>query len=71
MSGLTTNAASAYNEVTADTTLGTPFEFDFNFAGTTTPALKLPNTIVVGGHTYSVYLIGLSTGLQGLVVKDD
>jgi hypothetical protein len=71
VSGLATNAASVYNEVTADTTLGTSFEFDFNIAGTTTPALKLPNTTVVGGHTYSIYLIGLSTALQGLVVKDD
>jgi len=71
VSGLSTNAASAYNEVTADVTLGTSFEFDFNIAGTTTPVLKLPNTIIVGGHTYSIYLIGLSTGLQGLLVKDD
>jgi len=71
VSGLSTNAASAYNEVTADVTLGTAFEFDFNIAGTTTPVLKLPNTIIVGGHTYSIYLIGVSTGLQGLVVKDD
>ena len=71
VSGLATNAASAYNELTADATIGTPFEFDFNIAGTTTAVLKMPNTTVVGGHTYSIYLIGLSTGLQGVVVKDD
>jgi len=71
VSGLTTNAASAYVEVTADINLGTAYEFDFNLAGTTTPVLKLPNTTVIGGHTYSIYLIGLAAGLQGVVVKDD
>ena len=70
VSGLGTNTASGYNEVTADTTLGTAFEFDFNVAGTTTPVLKMPNTTIVGGHVYTVYVIGLSTGLQGVVVKD-
>jgi hypothetical protein len=70
VSGLGTNAASAYVEVTADTTLGTAFEFDFNVAGTTTPVLKMANTTIIGGHTYSIYVIGLSTGLQGVVVKD-
>jgi len=71
VSSLGTNAASGYNEVTADTTLGTAFEFDFNIAGTTTPVLKMPNTTIVGGHTYSIYVIGLSGSLQGVVVKDD
>jgi hypothetical protein len=70
VSGLGTNGASGYNEVTADTTLGTTFEFDFNLAGTTTPVLKMPNTTIIGGHVYSIYVIGLSTGLQGVVVKD-
>jgi hypothetical protein len=71
VAGLGTNAASAYNEVTADTTLGTAFEFDFNIAGTTTAVLKMPNTTIIGGHTYSIYVIGLSNGLKGVVVKDD
>jgi len=57
--------------VTADASLGTSFEFDFNVAGTTTPVLKLPNVTIIAGHTYSIYVIGLSTGLQGVVVKDD
>ena len=48
VSGLATNSASAYNEVAADATIGTAFEFDFNLAGTTTPVLKLPNTVIVG-----------------------
>jgi hypothetical protein len=70
VSGLGTNAASGYNEVTADTTLGTAFEFDFNIAGTTTPVLKMANTTIIGGHVYSIYVIGPSTALQGVVVKD-
>ncbi|HEX7271741.1 MAG TPA: DUF4397 domain-containing protein [Casimicrobiaceae bacterium] len=71
VSGLATNAASGYNEVTADAALGTSFEFDFNVAGTTNPVLKLPNVTIIAAHTYTIYVIGLSTGLQGVVVKDD
>jgi hypothetical protein len=71
VSALATNAASGYNEVTADAALGTSFEFDFNIAGTTTPVLKLPNVTIIAGHTYSIYVIGLSKSLQGVVVKDD
>jgi hypothetical protein len=71
VSALATNNASAYIEVTADAALGTAYEFDFNLAGTTTPVLKLPNTTIIANHTYSIYVIGLSTGLQGVVVKDD
>jgi len=71
VAGLATNAASGYNEVTADASLGTSFEFDFNIAGTTTPVLKMPAVTIVAAHTYSIYVIGLSTGLQGVVVKDD
>ena len=70
VSGLATNAASAYVEVSADAALGTAFEFDFNLAGTTTPALKLPNTTIIAFHTYTIYVIGLANGLQGVVVKD-
>jgi hypothetical protein len=70
VSTLATNNASAYIDVTADATLGTAFEFDFNLAGTTTPVLKLPNTTIIAAHVYSIYVIGLSTALQGVVVKD-
>jgi len=71
VSGLATNTASTYIEQTADATLGTAFEFDFNVAGTTTPVLKLPNTTLIAGHIYSVYVIGVAPALQGLLVKDD
>jgi hypothetical protein len=70
VTNLATNTASGYVEVTADVTLGTAFEFDFNLAGTTTPVLKMANTVIVGNHTYTIYVIGLSTGLQGVLVKD-
>ena len=71
VSGMSTNTASTYIEETADASLGTPFEFDFNVAGTTTPVLKLPNTTLIAGHTYSLYVIGVAPALQGLLVKDD
>jgi hypothetical protein len=71
ISSLATNTASAYIEVTADAALGTAYEFDFNLAGTTTPVLKLPNTTIIAAHTYSIYVIGVATALQGVVVKDD
>jgi hypothetical protein len=70
VSGVATNTASGYNEVSADATLGTAFEFDFNLAGTTTPVLKLPNQVIVANHTYTIYVIGLASGLQGVLVKD-
>ena len=77
ISNLTTNTASSYIEVTADATVGTSYEFDFNIAGTTTPVLKLPNTTIIAAHTYTIYVIGLANpvpgqaGLSGVVVKDD
>ena len=71
VSALATNAASSYIEVTADLNLGTAYEFDFNLAGTTTPVLQLKNTTIIATHTYSIYVIGVAAGLQGVVVKDD
>ena len=71
VSGLSTNTASTYIEETADASLGTPFEFDFNIAGTTSPVLKLPNITLIAGHTYSLYVIGVAPALQGLLVKDN
>ena len=77
VSNLATNTASSYIEVTADSVVGTSYEFDFNIAGTTTPVLKLPNTTIIAAHTYTIYVIGLANpvagqaGLSGVVVKDD
>ena len=71
VSNLTTNAASAYVDVTADTTTGTPFEFDFNTAGTVTPVLKVPNVTIIGGHTYTVYVMGPAASPVAVTTKDD
>ncbi len=71
VSTLTTNSASGYLEVTADTTIGTAFEFDFNTAGTVTPVLKMTNTTIIGGHTYTVYVVGPAAAPVGVVSKDD
>jgi hypothetical protein len=70
-SGLAGNSGSSYIEVTADATIGTSYEFDFNIAGTTSVALKLPSVSVIAGHTYSIYVVGLPATPQGVVAKDD
>src|SRR5438067_663603 len=71
VSNLTTNSASGYIDVTADTTSGTVFEFDFNTAGTVTAVLKVPNVTITGGRTYTVYVVGTAAAPVGVVTKDD
>ena len=71
VSNLTTGSASGYLEVTADITSGTVFEFDFNSAGTVTSVLKVPNVTIIGGHTYTVYVVGSAAAPVGVVTKDD
>ena len=68
--GILSNSASAYTELIADST-GTAYEFDFNLAGTTTPAIMLPNVTIAGGSTYTVYVVGPASALQGVVVSDN
>jgi hypothetical protein len=68
-SGILSNSASAYTELIADPT-GTAYEFDFSLAGTTTAVLKLPNVTIAGGSTYTVYVVGPASALQGVVVSD-
>ena len=69
-SAVTSNSASPYAELAADTT-GTAYEFDFNIAGTTTLALMLPNVLIAPGKTYTVYVVGQGAALQGVVVGDN
>ena len=69
--GLAENSASRYINQTADGTVGTAYEFDFNVAGTTTPVLKLPGVVIIAGHTYTIYVMGPSTAPQGVVAQDD
>ena len=69
-SAVTTNSASPYAELVADTT-GTAYEIDFNLAGTTTPVLMLPNVLFAAGKTYTVYVVGQGAARQGVVVGDN
>jgi hypothetical protein len=69
-SGILSNSASGYTELTANVT-GSLFNIDFNFAGTTTPALVLPNVTFVAGTTYTVYVVGPGSAPQGVVVSDN
>ena len=70
--GLAENSGSIYFNETADSTVGTTYEFDFNIANTTTPVLKLPGIVFIAGHTYTIYVVGPSaTAPQGVVAQDD
>jgi len=64
------NTASPYAELVADAT-GTVYEFDFNVAGTATPALTLPGVTLLAGKTYTVYVVGPAASPQGVVSQDD
>lgn len=68
-SNLQTGNASAYVTVDAPAT-GASYEFDFDIAGTTTPALALPGISLSAGHVYTVYVIGPAGALQGVVSQD-
>jgi len=69
-SAVVSNSSSPYTELSADATVGTTYQFDFNLAGTTNRVLQVPGTIVAG-KTYSVYVVGSAGALQGVVVADD
>jgi hypothetical protein len=69
--GLVENSGSRYINETADATVGTAYEFDFNIAGTTTPVLKLPGVTIIAGHTYTIYVVGPANAPQGVVAQDD
>ena len=72
VSNLTNQSASSYVDVTADITVGTAFEFDFNTAGTVTPVLKMTNAVIIGGHTYTVYVMMRPAEKPvGVLTKDD
>ena len=70
LTALGRNAAAPAIELDADATAGTPYEFDFNLSGTTQAALKLPGVTLLGGATYSIYLVGPSTALAAIVTED-
>jgi len=71
VSGLAANAASPYLNLTASALTGTPYEFDFNTAGTVNAVLKLQSVTLLPTHKYTVYLAGPTATLQGIVTQDD
>ncbi len=71
VTGLAMNNASSYLNLTASALTGTPYEFDFNVAGTVTAVLKLPSVTLLPTHKYTVYLAGPTATLQGIVTQDD
>jgi len=68
-SNVASNSASPYAEIVADAT-GTQYEFDFNIAGSVTPALMLPGVTISSGKTYTIYVVGAAASLQGVVSND-
>ena len=71
VSGLSTNTASSYFNLSAAASTGTSYEFDFNLAGTTTSLLKLTSVVLTAGHTYTIYLAGPGNSLRGIVSQDN
>ncbi len=71
VSNLAANTASGYINLTATATTGTPYEFDFNLAGTTTAVLKLTSVNLIAAHKYTIYVAGPSGALQGIVTQDN
>ena len=66
VSALGSNAASSYIELTEDT-----YAINFDLAGTTTVVLTLPSVAVTAAHTYTLYLVGTSGQLAGVLTRDD
>jgi hypothetical protein len=66
VSSLGTNAASSYVELVEDT-----YSINFDLAGTTTVVLSMPSVSVTAGRTYSLYLVGTTAQLAGLLTRDD
>ena len=65
-SNLATNSASSYVELPEDT-----YAINFDLAGTTTVVLSMPAVAVTAGHTYTLYLVGTTGQLSGLLTRDD
>jgi hypothetical protein len=68
---VTSISSTPYTELVADPLGNTSYEFDFNLAGTTNRVLQIPSTPIISGKTYSVYVVGPVSALQGVVVADD
>ena len=71
VTSLVMNSASSGIEFDADPTLGTGYEIDFNISGSTQPSLSLPSVTLLGGHTYSIYVVGSRGALSAVVTQDN
>ena len=69
VSGLAANSASAYTPVDA-TSVGTPYQIDFNNVGTTSTVLSIPGLVLASNHVYTVYLLGSGPTLSGVLTQD-
>lgn len=68
-SAIPQNSASGY-ALLAALGEGTSYQFDFDPAGTTTPVLTLPAVTLIAGNVYTIYVMGPTGALRGIVVQD-
>jgi hypothetical protein len=66
VTSLQTNSGSAYVEFVEDT-----YTIDFVVAGTATTLLSLPAVALTAARTYTLYLVGTSGQLAGVLTRDD
>ena len=66
VSNLGTNVASSYVELPEDT-----YAINFDLTGTTTVVLSMPSVAVTASHTYTLYLVGSTGTLAGVLTRDD
>lgn len=66
VAALATNAGSNYIEFVEDT-----YVVNFDLAGTTNVVLNLPGVALTAGSTYTLYLVGTTGNLSGVLTRDD
>ena len=70
IAGLPRNSGAYSLELGADAVSGTTFQFSFNVAGTAQTVLTLPAINVLGTRTYTLYVVGPASALQGAITQD-
>jgi len=71
ISGLPQNSGAFSLELTADAVTGTTYQFSFNVACTSQTLLTVPALSLVGGKTYTLYVVGPSNALQAGLTQDN
>lgn len=71
ISNLPQNSGAYSLEIVADAVAGTAYQFGFNVAGTAQTLLTLPAVTLLGGKTYTIYVIGPANALVGAVTQDN